>query len=130
LAFDDMVGEWRRSREVLEEILGHDVEVGSVPGGYFSPMVARAAREAGLRVLFNSEPVTAIQPGPDCQLIGRFTIRRGDSADAAQRFVVAAPWARSTAWLSWNARAWSSRYLDRLTGGSPTGSSPNPWVLF
>lgn len=104
LAFDDMVGEWRRSREVLEEILGHDVEVGSVPGGYFSPMVARAAREAGLRVLFNSEPVTAIQPGPDCQLIGRFTIRRGDSADAAQRFVIPAPWARSTAWLSWNAK--------------------------
>ena len=104
LAFDDMVREWRRSREVLEELLGHEVEVGSVPGGYFSPMVARAASKAGLRVLFTSEPVTAIQPGPDCRLIGRFTIRRGDSADAAQRFVVPAPWARSTEWVSWNAK--------------------------
>jgi peptidoglycan/xylan/chitin deacetylase (PgdA/CDA1 family) len=104
LAYDEMVREWTQSREALEQILGHDVEVGSVPGGYFSPMVARAAGEAGLRVLFTSEPVTSIQPGPDCQLIGRFTIRRGDSADAAQRLVVPAPWARSTAWISWNAK--------------------------
>ena len=104
LAYDEMVREWTRSREALEEILGHDVEVGSVPGGYFSSTVARAAGEAGLRILFTSEPVTSIQPGPDCQLIGRFTIRRGDAADAAQRFVVPAPWARSTAWVSWNAK--------------------------
>jgi peptidoglycan/xylan/chitin deacetylase (PgdA/CDA1 family) len=104
IAFDDMVREWTRSREVLEDILGHEVAVASVPGGYFSPTVARAARRAGIHVLFTSEPVTSIQPEAGCTLMGRFTIRRGDPADAAQRFLIPAPWARSTAWVSWNAK--------------------------
>jgi peptidoglycan/xylan/chitin deacetylase (PgdA/CDA1 family) len=101
---EQMVAEWSRSRDVLEDILGHRVDVASVPGGYFSPAVARAAHAAGIRVLFTSEPVTTIQPALDCTLIGRFTIRQGDPADAAQRFVMASPWARATAWASWNAK--------------------------
>ena len=104
LPFDEMVREWSDSRARLADILGHDVLVASVPGGYFSPAVARAAAAAGIRVLFTSEPVTAITSAADCTLIGRFTIRRGDAADAAQRFVVPAPWARSSAWVSWNAK--------------------------
>jgi peptidoglycan/xylan/chitin deacetylase (PgdA/CDA1 family) len=104
IAFEDMVREWTQSRERLEDLLGHDVAVGSVPGGYFSLTVARAARQAGIRTLFTSEPVTSIQPEAGCTLMGRFTIRRGDPADAAQRFVIPAPWARSTAWVSWNAK--------------------------
>jgi peptidoglycan/xylan/chitin deacetylase (PgdA/CDA1 family) len=104
LPFDEMVREWSHSREVLADILGHDVTVASVPGGYFSPAVARAAGAGGIRVLFTSEPVTSIQSASGCTLIGRFTIRRGDPAAAAQRFVVPAPWARSSAWVSWNAK--------------------------
>jgi peptidoglycan/xylan/chitin deacetylase (PgdA/CDA1 family) len=104
LPFEEMVREWSQSRQILADILGHDVTVASVPGGYFSPTVARAASAAGIRVLFTSEPVTSITSAGGCTLIGRFTIRRGDPADAAQRFVVPAPWARSTAWVSWNAK--------------------------
>ena len=99
-----MVAEWRNSRQALEDILGHDVRVASVPGGYFSPAVARSAREAGLTVLFNSEPVTAIAHEPGLTLIGRFTIRLGDAHDAAMRLVAPAPWARAGAWASWNAK--------------------------
>ena len=105
LPFDRMVTEWRQSREALEDILGHAVGVASVPGGYFSPLVARAAREAGIRILFTSEPVTSVAAGPDCTLIGRFTVRRGHAPDTAQRFVMPAPWARSTAWVTWNAKS-------------------------
>ena len=60
-----MVSEWSRSRAMLEDILGHAVDVASVPGGYFSAVVARAAREAGIRVLFTSEPVTPSIPAGD-----------------------------------------------------------------
>lgn len=102
--YEAMVAEWARSREVLEDVLGHAVDVASVPGGYFSPAVARAAREAGIRVLFTSEPETTVAPGPDCTLIGRFTIRQGHAADTAQRFVAPSPWARASAWAGWNAK--------------------------
>jgi peptidoglycan/xylan/chitin deacetylase (PgdA/CDA1 family) len=99
-----MAAEWSRSRQVLEDIVGHRVDVASVPGGYFAPTVARAAAEAGIRVLFTSEPVTAIDTSVESAVVGRFTIRRGDAADTAQRFVSASSRARSSAWISWNAK--------------------------
>ena len=34
--------EWSRSRMVLEDLLGHEVEIASVPGGYYSRRVARS----------------------------------------------------------------------------------------
>jgi len=104
LSYGDMVSEWSRSRQALEDILSQSIDVASVPGGYFSPAVARAAQEAGIRVLFTSEPVTQVDFGGGCAIVGRFTIRRGDRHDAAQRLVAAAPWARSLAWTSWNAK--------------------------
>ena len=105
LPFDRMVGEWRDSRRLLEDLLGHRVPVGSVPGGYFSATVARAAREAGLTELFTSEPVTTIEQRAGLTLIGRFTIRSGDAPDAAMRLLAREPWARSIAWANWNAKA-------------------------
>jgi peptidoglycan/xylan/chitin deacetylase (PgdA/CDA1 family) len=101
--FEQMVREWRDSRARLEDLVGHAVHVASVPGGYFSAAVARAAAEAGLTVLFNSEPVTAIRVG-EMTIIGRFTIRHGDAPDAAMQFLAPSPWARSAAWLDWNAK--------------------------
>jgi peptidoglycan/xylan/chitin deacetylase (PgdA/CDA1 family) len=103
-SYQEMVAEWRNSRQALEDVLGHAVRVASVPGGYFSPAVARSAQEAGLSVLFTSEPVTTIEHEPGFTLVGRFTIRRGDADDAAMRFVAPAPWARVAAWTSWNAK--------------------------
>ena len=104
LSYGDMVSEWQRSRQILEDILARAVDVASVPGGYFSTAVARAAHEAGIRVLFTSEPVTQVDCSPGCAVVGRFTIRRGDRHDTARRLVAAAPWARSLAWTSWNAK--------------------------
>ena len=104
LPFSEMVSEWSQSRAALEDIVGRRVDVGSVPGGYFSPAVARAARDAGLRVLFTSEPVTRVSEDGELLIVGRFTIRRGDPADRARRLVSAPAWARSVEWASWNAK--------------------------
>ena len=104
LTAEQMRGEWSRSRAVLEDILGHAVEVASVPGGYFSSAVARSADEAGLRTLFTSEPMTRLGAENRCALAGRFTIRRGHPADIARKFVEPAPWTRGAAWATWNAK--------------------------
>src|SRR5262245_47304812 len=50
-----------KSRELLRDILGESVTVASVPGGYYGRAVAETAAEAGIRVLFNSEPTTRTQ---------------------------------------------------------------------
>ena len=96
--------EWTRSRQVLEDILGHDVTLASVPGGYYSRAVAQSACDAGLRFLFNSEPVISTRTDDGLTVAGRFTIRRGDSPQTSRRLLLPSPWARWGAWARWNAK--------------------------
>ena len=100
-----MRDEWADSRRRLEDLLGRAVIIGSVPGGYFSRDVARAAADTGLRTLFTSEPTAQPCVVEECTLIGRFTIRRGHPPDMARRFASASPWTRCGAWIGWNAKA-------------------------
>jgi peptidoglycan/xylan/chitin deacetylase (PgdA/CDA1 family) len=115
--------EWTRSRAALEDIIGRRVDVASVPGGYYSPVVARAACEAGIRVVFTSEPITRVGQSSGCVLVGRFTIRRGDANDLAHRLVSASPGARVCAWASWNAKG----LVRPVLGGSYTSIAD--WLL-
>ena len=102
---DAMRREWLRSRLALEDLLGHSVNAGSVPGGYYSRGVAEAAGDAGLRILFTSEPTTTIHLEHGIHVIGRFTLRRGHSPDMAARLAGTSPWTRSAEWTRWNAKA-------------------------
>ncbi|MGH9253427.1 MAG: polysaccharide deacetylase family protein [Vicinamibacterales bacterium] len=96
--------EWSRSRQVLEDLLGREVSAASVPGGFYAPCVAHTAREAGLRVLFTSEPTTAPYDESGILVVGRFTIRCGHAADTASRLVQRAPWTRYREWARWRAK--------------------------
>jgi peptidoglycan/xylan/chitin deacetylase (PgdA/CDA1 family) len=102
---DAMRREWTKSCRVLEDILGHTVACGSVPGGYFSKRVGRTAAESGLHLLFNSEPVTTKHQVNDCTIAGRFTIRSGARPNFSRKLANAAPWTRSREWAAWNAKA-------------------------
>lgn len=100
----EMCHELVESRQRLEDVLGRAVTSGSVPGGYFSRDVGRAAAASGLRLLFNSEPVRSARAVDGCVIAGRFTIRAGAPSDLTSRLVGAAPWARSKEWAAWNAK--------------------------
>lgn len=110
----DMRREWVVSRQQLEDVLGQPVTVGSVPGGYFSAEVAKAAAASGLSKLFTSEPTAKSLNVDGCEVIGRFTIRRGHPPDMARRFVSQSPWARCGAWVGWNAKG----LVKPMLGGS------------
>jgi peptidoglycan/xylan/chitin deacetylase (PgdA/CDA1 family) len=115
--------EWARSRMVLEDLLGHKVEIASVPGGYYSRRVARSARDAGLRVVFTSEPITASHDEAGTLVIGRFTLRRGHPTDRAGLLARREPWARYQEWASWRAKGLVKPMLGPLY--SPTAD----WLL-
>jgi peptidoglycan/xylan/chitin deacetylase (PgdA/CDA1 family) len=125
LSRSDMRREWIESRERLEDVLGHAVTTGSVPGGYFSRDVGRAAAEADLFLLFNSEPVRSMHVIEGCAIAGRFTIRGGAPSDRARRLVHTSPWARSKEWAAWNAKGLVKpvlgssypRVAERIYGG-------------
>jgi hypothetical protein len=123
LPFHRIASEWARSRAALEDIIGRRVDVASVPGGSYSPVVARAACEAGIRVVFTSEPITRVATSGGCVLVGRFTIRRGDANDLARRLVSASSGARARAWTSWNAKG----LVRPLLG--PSYASIADWLL-
>ena len=100
----EMVDEWTASKRWLEDALGHEVPVASLPGGYLSPAVAETAAEAGYRVLFTSEPVTRTYRQDACTIIGRYAIRAGADASFSRKLVERARWTRSEEWASWQVK--------------------------
>ena len=110
-SWDQMIREWSDSRAALEDVLGHAVVVGSLPGGYLSRRAAGAAAQAGLQVLFTSEPVPRPWTVEGCHLVGRFTIRPGQSPDALAAIAAGArgPWWRQRA--LWTAKKFAKPLL-------------------
>ena len=65
---------------LLADILGEPIEVASVPRGYYSRQAAASAARAGLKLLFNSEPVTRAHTVDGCMVLGRFSAGAGPRA--------------------------------------------------
>ncbi len=76
LSDNELQLEWQKSVDTLQEILGEKVETGSVPGGFYSTRVVEFASRAGIRALFNSEPVVRVSRIGGCAVIGRFGLQR------------------------------------------------------
>jgi peptidoglycan/xylan/chitin deacetylase (PgdA/CDA1 family) len=96
--------EWRRSVLVLQEILGEPILVASVPGGDYSSQVASAAARAGIKLLFNSEPVTGAQVVDGCLVLGRFTAKRGHEPGWSAAIVGGDRTLQIREYLFWNAK--------------------------
>jgi peptidoglycan/xylan/chitin deacetylase (PgdA/CDA1 family) len=96
--------EWSGSVRRLSDLLGTPVTVASVPGGLYSRAVAEAAIEAGIRVLFNSEPTTRVTQVDGCTILGRYAIRRDTPAGHAARFVRGDMWPRMKQSIGWKLR--------------------------
>ncbi len=100
---EQLLDEWQRSCAVLSEIIGHPVATASVPGGFYSREVARAAAASGIEVLFNSEPTTGLFDVDGCLIVGRYNVYRGMPAgDAAS--LVSSPFRRWRQSVFWNAK--------------------------
>ena len=96
--------EWQRSCAVLADHLGESIHVASIPGGDYSPVVAEAAAEAGIKTLFTSEPTARAFRVGGTLVRGRFTIRSWTSARTAAALASGRPLAHASQALSWNVR--------------------------
>lgn len=79
----DLQREWSQSFDILSSLLQSPIDCGSVPGGFFSRRVAEAARRAGLKVLFNSEPTCRWKMFGSLWVAGRLPIVNHTSAAMA-----------------------------------------------
>jgi len=84
---EQLLYEWQRSLQVLEEILCEPVTIASIPGGFYARIVVDTAYESGVRTLFTSEPVQKIEQVGGCTVIGRFSVKRGDPSTLPAEFV-------------------------------------------
>lgn len=101
---DEMSREWLTSTEKLADITGSAVTVASVPGGYFSRQVAEIAAECGIRVLFNSEPVTRVYDVNGCSVLGRFTVKQDMPAETVRRIASGSMLYRLGQYAFWNTK--------------------------
>lgn len=104
--------EWSESRAVLADITSRSVTTGSVPNGYYDRVVAMAAAAAGLETLFTSEPTLSVEDVDGCLVVGRYTVKRGMSAEVSGELASGAPWPRTRQAVCWGAK----KMLKRLMG--------------
>ena len=96
--------EWQRSGGVLSDIVGDPIRVASVPGGLYSRAVASSASKAGIRLLFNSEPVTQSHTVDRCLVLGRFSVMRGNSPGRSAALVAGDRQLLMREYLFWNTK--------------------------
>lgn len=82
LSKDEIEKEWSLSISILESIVGHKINVASIPNGYQTKTVIEAASKNGVQVLYTSKPSCKDWKCRDVTLKGRYVILRGmKSAD-------------------------------------------------
>ena len=80
--------EWRKSCEVLKNIIGHEVIVASIPNGYGSQRIFRLTSNAGIRELYTSEPTQKIYQKENVTAIGRYVIHNNMTTEDVVSLVV------------------------------------------
>jgi peptidoglycan/xylan/chitin deacetylase (PgdA/CDA1 family) len=75
LTWGELTKEWSQSRSILSNLLGEEVKVASVPNGFYSRKVGKAAAAAGIEVLFTSEATAATRMLDRCLILGRYFIQ-------------------------------------------------------
>jgi peptidoglycan/xylan/chitin deacetylase (PgdA/CDA1 family) len=111
LPYPRIVEEWRRGIDSLGEVLGEDVRVASLPGGSYSREVATAAAEAGITVLFTSEPVSRVRTVQGCAVVGRYVVRDSTHARAAASLAAGSRFACARQRAQWDARKLAKKTL-------------------
>lgn len=104
--------EWVRSKAALEQVLGLPVRSGSVPGGFTSALVEQLAQEAGLTLLFTSEPTRRIRSFGEMRIAGRFSVTRSTSL-AQVRALTEGRWSV----LARQAVLWEAKKIAKRIGG-------------
>ncbi|HLV21057.1 MAG TPA: polysaccharide deacetylase family protein [Polyangiaceae bacterium] len=104
LPFPSLLDEWVRSADRLANILGDEIATASVPGGFYSFEVARAASFAGIRVLFTSEPTDRHWRVESALVFGRYTVSQWTSSAHALAMARGDLYPCLRQWSIWNAK--------------------------
>lgn len=74
LSIDTIVSEWTKSKKILENIIGEEVKIASIPGGAVSSRVLKGLKLAGYEEVYTSKPTDKLSLFEGMRIIGRYTI--------------------------------------------------------
>lgn len=80
LTREECLKEWKVSKSILEDIVGHSVSAASIPGGDISDMVIDCMVDAGYTEIYTSEPTTVVKKYKGVHIIGRYGITQSMSS--------------------------------------------------
>lgn len=103
--------EWRRSRDILQDVLGEPVTTASVPNGLVNRRVYEEAADAGYRVLYLSKPTTRPFNAGGLTQIGRFPVRAAQDDRFLYRLVAGEKLPRRVEYARWFALGTGKRAL-------------------
>lgn len=98
----ELASEWCDSRARLEDLLGESVVTASVPGGYCSRRVVRAAECAGMQLLWTSEPTRRVRHLGTIWRIGRYAVYRHMDGRQVAALAGGSRFHQCRQWLRWN----------------------------
>jgi hypothetical protein len=104
LSWDQLIREWSESCAILSDTLGEHVRVASVPDGYYSRNVGRAAAAAGIEVLFTSEATAATSVLDGCLVLGRYFIQMHTPPAVSGEIAAGRIWPRWRQTVLWEAK--------------------------
>jgi peptidoglycan/xylan/chitin deacetylase (PgdA/CDA1 family) len=104
-----VLDEWRKSRDILGDVLGQAPDTASVPGGSLSRTVVECVRAAGYSLLMTSEPSSRVTRSGGLACLGRYGIWATTTPARAASYVRGAPLPRARLWLAWNTKKLAKR---------------------
>ena len=104
LSRDELRREWQDSVEALADVLGTRPVVASIPGGAYGALVAATAGEAGIRLLFTSEPTSKSWRVGSVTCFGRYAVQRDMTPDIALQFASGHGFAPVRQRIAWDAK--------------------------
>lgn len=93
--------EWRRSRELLADLLGVPPATACVPGGFVSDVVLEEAASAGYGLLLTSQPTATVMTHGKMTVRGRYAIWATTSARRAAGYARGDRLACRSLWAAW-----------------------------
>ncbi len=112
LTWKGLMKEWSQSRSILSDLLGEEVKVASVPNGFYSRKVGKAAAAAGIEVLFTSEATASTWMLDGCLILGRYFIQIHTPP------VVSGAIAAGQIWPRWRQSAiWEAKKVVKMLAG-------------
>lgn len=88
LSVNEIAYEWSKSVGTLNKIISSQIEVASIPGGFYSEQSRIQLSECGIKMIFTSTPTKKIEHNSDNQqIIGRFTIKNETSSEVVSQLL-------------------------------------------